>query len=165
MRRDVLAFPMTALAFVAGVSAAQDAEVHGATIVLVPKTVTVQTVTIEVSHAGAAVPAVAREIAAAGICICVVASIEKEAARQADVLTRTLAAPQSLQSADTVSIAPRPSTKTRYVVAISNLRDSPIEAIAFDHYPLRSDRPRGGESGSRNYSPSSALRARPLSTA
>jgi hypothetical protein len=60
------------------------------------------------------------------------------------VLTRTLAARQSLESAAPVSVASRPSTRTHYVVAISNLRDSPIEAVAFDYYLPSIDRPSGG---------------------
>jgi hypothetical protein len=47
MRREVLAFPITALAFVAAVDAVQHAEILGATIALVPKTVVVQIVTLE----------------------------------------------------------------------------------------------------------------------
>ena len=39
MRREVLVFPIAALAFVAVADAAQDAEIRGATIALVPKTV------------------------------------------------------------------------------------------------------------------------------
>jgi hypothetical protein len=86
-----------------------------------------------------------RDAAAAGFVFTIVQSIEKETARQAEVLTRLLAAPQSLESAAAVSIASRPSTRTRYVVAIRNLRDSPIEAIAFDHYQPGSERPSGRE--------------------
>lgn len=81
-----------------------------------------------------------------GFVFAVVKSIEREAARQADVLTRMLTAPPSLESAAPVSIASRPSTKTVHVVAISNLRDSAIEAVAFDHYLPGSDRPSGGRS-------------------
>jgi hypothetical protein len=80
-----------------------------------------------------------------GFVFAIVQSIEKEAARQAEVLTRALAAPQSLESAAPVLIVSRPSTRTHYVIAISNLRDSPIEAVAFDHYPYGTDRPSGGE--------------------
>jgi hypothetical protein len=80
-----------------------------------------------------------------GFVFALVESSEKEAARQAELLKRTLAAPQSLESAAPVSIASRQSTKTQYVVAISNLRDSAIEAVAFDHYLSSSDRPSGGQ--------------------
>ena len=280
MRREVLTFPITALAFVAVVDAVQDADIRGATIALVPKTVTVRSVTIENrrqsrllawairtpgapgtgsvvsssdftwqivgarSDSGPMEPgqqrvlevpltpgtnspppildlavfadgvidgtaegiarwrnerrehaedagywrdafakmpreseARAKEYLAAraaeraavaptdhsgtrgrlfrlwyetpqppGFVFAIVGSIEKEAARQAEVLTRTLAARQSLESAAPVSIASRPSTRTHHVVAISNLRDSPIEAVAFDHYPPGIDRPSGGVS-------------------
>jgi hypothetical protein len=47
MQREVLAFPITALAFFVVVDAVQHAEIRGATIALVPKTVVVQTITIE----------------------------------------------------------------------------------------------------------------------
>lgn len=280
MRREAMAFPITALAFVAVVNAVQNAEIRGATIALVPKTVVVQTVTLEnrrqsrllawavrttggpgtgsivsssdftwqavgprpdgpiepgkqrvlevqltpgtsspppstlelavfadgvidgtavgitrwrnerrehAEDAGywrdafAKMPRESEERAKAylaarvaersavaltdhsgtrgrlfrlwretpqppGFVFAIVDSIEKEAARQAEVLTRTQAAPQSLESAAPVSIASRPSTRTNYVIAISNLRDSPIEAVAFDHYPYGTDRPSGGES-------------------
>ena len=76
----------------------------------------------------------------------IVEPIQKEAVRQVEVLTRTLAAAQSLESSAPVSISSRPSTKTYYAVAITNLRDSPIESLAFDHYRPGSDRPSGGES-------------------
>jgi hypothetical protein len=80
-----------------------------------------------------------------GFVFAIVEPIAKEAARQVEVLTRTLAAPLSRESAAPVSISSRPSTKTRYVVAIRNLRDSPIEAVAFDHYVPGMGRPSGGE--------------------
>lgn len=47
MKCEVLAFPVTVFALVAVVDAVQDAEIRGATIALVPKTVAVHTVTIE----------------------------------------------------------------------------------------------------------------------
>lgn len=279
MRREVLAFPMTALAFVAVIAAVQDADIRGATIALVPTTVTVTTVTIEnrrqsrllawairttgapgtgsvVSSADftwqmvgtradagpiepgqqrvlevpltpgtsspppilelavfadgvidgtaegiarwrnerrehaedawywrdafAKMPRESEERAKAflaarvaersavartdhsgtrgrlfrlwhetpqppGFVLAIVESIEKEAARQAEVLTPTLPARQSLESASRVSIVSRPSTRTHYVVAIRNLRESPIEAVAFDYFQPGIDRPSGGD--------------------
>ncbi len=47
MTSEVLPFPVTVLAFVAVVDAVQEAEIRGATIALLPKTVAVHTVTTE----------------------------------------------------------------------------------------------------------------------
>ena len=74
----------------------------------------------------------------------VVESIEKEAMRQAEVLNWKVAVPQSLESAAPLLITSRPSTKTDYVVAIRNLRETPIEELAYDYYEPGNDRPSGG---------------------
>ena len=82
---------------------------------------------------------------APGFVLAMVESIEKDMARQAAMLTRAQP-PPSLQSAAPVSLTSRLLTKTHYVVALRNLRDSPIEAVAFDYFEPGSERPSGGQS-------------------
>ena len=71
--------------------------------------------------------------------------IRREAARQLEALTRTLSAPQTLESKLPVSISSQRSVKTEYVVAVKNLRAVPIEALAFEHYAPGHNQASGGQ--------------------